>query len=321
MKAKLTWLAGCLCLAVALWIGTDVSGGGYSGQSPMALNWRVTKPYPRDRDLRMEKRAKNPREEFEAARRRGLTEEEVMGIVEEFEELGITQAIDQNLLEEEYAKKGDLVRRWYCDALVEGFSLTEVQELVLKKVLRQVGKEDASSFGEHLERFRDLKDTTETGVLGFEEHFPIVQFGVNPLNAGSFGLRDVSPYKLIELDDHQKAMLGCHDEKGQWIWANEQQSTLDYGTDARYLYLKNPLSSINSIISYAGIIFPLSMEQADKLEPFRHASVSCHTPQVSTGVFLKQAKFLTAPQLRTLLIFHPDSARQLMMDLGAATNQ
>ncbi len=302
-----------LALGLVFWWRAD--GGKKAGSAAVGSGPQVTKPYPRERDAR-ERRTKNPREEFEAARERGMTEAEVRGIVEEFVSLGITYENHQDISVEEYVEVGEKARDWYRGSLVEGFSLTPIQELVLIKMLREIGKKDTVQFKERLARFRDYTKKAETGDLGLEAYGFMLEFGGNAALAGSFGLWEAPPQKHIELDDQQRQMLGYHDEKGQWIWVNGGQSTLDYGTDLHYLSLHHPMPTANSIISSAGKIFPLSMGQADRLEPFRQASVSCHWPQVSTGDLLKQAKFLTAPQLRTLLIFHPNSAKQLMLDLG-----
>jgi hypothetical protein len=302
-----------VAVGLVVWMLPDGEREGAS--SAPGERMRSTKPYPREREERGV-RAKNPREEFEAARERGLTEEEVRGIVEEFVSLGITFENHQDISEQEYFEMGNKARDWYRDSLVEGFSLTPIQEADLTKILYEVGMKDMAHFQERRARFRDLSVKAENGELGLEAYGLLVEFGGKPTLAGNFGLWEASPQNMIDLDEQQREMIGCHDEYGTWIWVDGEQRTLDFGADTAYHNLQNPFSSINSIISVAGKVFPLSMEQADRLEIFRNESVSCHWPQVRTGAYLKQSKFLTAAQLRTLFVLRPDSSRQLMMDLG-----
>lgn len=109
---------------------------------------RVTKPYTRERDAR-DRRTKSPREEFEAARKRGLTEEEVRGVVEVFFlELGMNwSAMEGNSIDELRVQKRK-VNAYYLEALVLGFGLTDEQKRIAQKKLMEDYNELVAGFSQ-----------------------------------------------------------------------------------------------------------------------------------------------------------------------------
>ena len=324
MKTKLTWLAGCLCLAVALWIGTDVSGGGYSGQSPMALNWRVTKPYPRDRDPRMEKRAKDPREEFEAARKRGLTEEEVRWVVEDFVAMNLNpKSPDRTADLEDAREEWKRREQWYLDTLVSGFGLSEEQKKQAAARLRELGEREFSGYQEFLVNRESLIGQS-SGEGGVDRWTLMEIFGAD----GWFGDDASAPWNLCDLDEEQKKIIGYADGEGRWGWISGGKMTKDFGTDERYENLDDQQTSLNGFINPAGRFFPLSIDQVDRI---RSANV-IHVDQLNQGGriieidpeirlvsrlgILPYAKLLSEPQLRTYLLFRPDMAVHLSEELA-----
>lgn len=320
MKRKLTWLAGWLCAALALSLGFWLWANGDKKDGVVAETNgpQVTKPYPRERDER-ERRTKNPREEFEAARKRGMTEEEVRGIVEGFMSFGITFEYQQDMPDEDYMEMGKRARDWYRETLVEGFALTQVQELVLIKVLREYGKRDLASYMESLALLRAKKDKTK--IRGANHDFfsglgNLPNFQLDWL--GDFGLSEAETLLRNPdfLDERQREMIGYVDKSGQWSWVNGMERTLDYGTTDYYSDLSDPFANGNKVMDTAGEIFPLSMWQVERLGDFEDESVSPHTPILKTGNHLDRVKFLTRSQLRTLLLSRPEMAGVLMKELG-----
>ena len=324
VKTKLTWLAGCLCLAVALWIGTDVPGGGYSGQSPMALNWRVTKPYPRDRDPRMEKRAKDPREEFEAARKRGLTEEEVRWVVEDFVAMNLNpKSPDRTADLEDAREEWKRREQWYLDTLVSGFGLSEEQKKQAAGRLRELGEKEFSGYQEFLANRESLiEQASREGKIA---RWALLE------NLGTYGWflgESRSPWNLCDLDEEQKKITGYADGEGKWVWIPGGEMTNDFGTDERYENLDDQQTSQNGFINPAGWIYPLSMGQVDRI---RSANV-VHVDHVNQGDrvigikpeiklvsrlgILPYAKLLSEPQLRTYLLLRPEMAVHLSEELA-----
>ena len=324
MKTKLTWVAGCLCLAVALWNGSGVSGGGDSRKSPIALNGRVTKPYPRDRDPRMEKRAKNPREEFEAARKRGLTEEEVRWVVEDFVAMNLYpmnsgRAIDKEKTHEVWKRR----QQWYLDTLVSGFGLSDQQK---KQAAAKLGEMIESEFYHYQEYLANKKSFDMAASReGKVSRWLILEL----LGADSwFRDQEYAPWNLCDLDDAQRQMVGYAGEEGQWVWISDGNTTNDFGTNERYGDLDDPQASQNGFVTSAGRIFPLSMEQVDRIRSantihFNHFNEDGSIIKAEPGFdvvgrigILPYAKLLSEPQLRTYLLFQPDMATALSEELA-----
>lgn len=322
MKRKLTWLAGWLCAALALglvfWLHPDTEKKGEvaaEGNGP-----QVTKPYPRERDAR-EVRTKNPREEFEAARKRGLTEEEVRGIVEDFLEAGLSVASDVDLL-----TKRAIQQRWYLNTLVDGFGLTGKQKRIAKMRLREALLDDHAAYVLSGESGEVITTYSSPGS-------PFLTYVDDPLLAGSeaieippaarmldvslwLGLGKLAPWFLCDLDDGQRE-LSWFGSENAWLSGRPMGArTKDAGTDEHYEDLDDPFAENLLTFTAAGAIFPLSMVQVDRI---RSAS---KTYRVSNGLGVKrpglvdEVKCLTSPQLRTLLLFRPEMAETLMKELG-----
>lgn len=308
--------AVCLALGVGLVVFSYKDGQEY-GETTEVERAPVTKPYPREREER-ELRTKNPREEFEAARKRGLTEGEVRGIVSEYLKMGITFQNHQDRSEEAYVEMGDKARAWYQDALVEGFGLDQVQKPVLRRMLQQAGKDDLVEFKDRLMRFRELRRKMDEGVIGLEAYGYALEFGSPPEVVGGFGLlgEDIRPRILALLDEEQMEMVGFFDVEGKrWIWVDGGSRTLDFGTSDCYGDLSDPFSE-SGVMAVAGKVFPLSMRQVECLGDYEGEAVSPHTPKLFDGGYLEQVRFLTAPQLKTLLLLDPQIAGKLEKELG-----
>jgi hypothetical protein len=130
-----------------------------------------------------------------------------------------------------------------------------------------------------------------------------------------YNVEGTRPWDLCELNESQKEMLGFKNDEGEWTWVDGER-TLDFGTTENYADLENPFAVHGNIMATAGKVFPLSMWQVEHLGEFEDESVSPHTPISKTGGSLDRAKFLTKPQLKTLLLLRPETAKELTNELG-----
>lgn len=318
MKRKLTWLAGWFCAALALgfvfWLwpdGEKKGGVAAEGNSP-----RVTKPYPRERDAR-EQRTKNPREEFEAARKRGLTDEEVRKIVEDFLELGISWPDWGESIDELRVLK-QKVNAYHLETLVVGFGLTQEQKWIAQEKL----KEDYDQIVTEVSQA--MRDAYKLGSDDLDWKSIKLEAGnVYMMVFWNFACVDsesLQPWNLCELDEVQKEMVGLRMEGEHFIWPRPGSTTVDFGTKEKYDDLDDPFtpfSNLSSFITEAGKIFPLSMEQVDRIRGANTIPSKQHNI-VGPGRMgpLNYVKLLTAPQLMTLLLSKPEMAEELMKDLG-----
>jgi len=280
----------------------------------------VTKPFSRDssRPGHRNERTKNPREAFENARKRGMTEEEVRFIVEDYAKLGILSKPPEEISPEHFHKIGIKARSWYGEVLVEGFGLIHRQEVEVTERLRELGKKDLANFKEDLARFHDFVEKWEAGDAEARASVFSLEYQAAPTLRGDYGLvaEVYLPWNLCELNEGQKEMIGLKYENDQWIWPRPGSVTIDYGTEDQYLNLDDPFEEGSGINSCAGKVFPLSMAQVDGIRGAKIQYNQRHPGGDTNPPLLNQLKFLTAPQLMTLLLFNPELTEQIMKEMG-----
>jgi hypothetical protein len=312
VKRKLTWLAGWLCAALALglvfWLRSDGDKkGGVAGEGNAP---RVTKPYPRERDAR-ETRTKNPREEFEAARKRGMTEEEVRGIVEEFMRTGIGKIDLSNALEKELLDHRKAENSWYLKTLVQGFGLTPDQE---REAAQELHKSRVLAYSIFLGTMIQAAATIDIEAVPNDEIIDPDPFSDEVANWISvLGYR---PWDLCELDVGQKEIIGLKNDGEEWIWPRPGSETWDFGTEEKYVDLDDPFSEHKISVAHAGYVFPLSMDQVDHIHAANKPRDHTLTDEDGNLLLLNEIKVLTPLQLRTLLLVQPSFAKNLMKELG-----
>jgi len=308
-------LVGWVCLAVALGIllynllGRERSDGGKSvgGGIP------VTKPFLRDGSrLREGSEVKtNPREEFGAARKRGMTEQEVRWIVEDFRNLGIDSGeIAAGSAEAYY---GIRMRRhqWLLDALKSGFGLSKEQKSQTVESLEVLGARDLAGFTKYLTEIKSFE------VEG-KEYRVIDGSKVRSLTDSHNWLKgpDYAPWNLCDLKESQKDMVRFRNEEGRWIWIREGSRTLDFGMTEKYEASSDAFMTDPVIMNGGGYFFPLSMGQVEGMIGAKLHQASKAPEGKGKVERLALVRFLTTPQLKTLLLFEPEMAEQLMKELG-----
>lgn len=315
--------AVCLALGIGLVVFSYKDRQKY-GETTEGKPAPVTKSHSRERDGR-ELRTKNPREEFEAARKRGLTEEEVRGVVEEFVSIGLMDEHEPDATVEDLLARRQKEQRWYLDTLTDGFGFSNGQKNEAKRKLRESLAEDYARYmelgksGDEITIFKTDGDPflrTEDPFLSDQE--------IHEMNPAArmlgvslwLGLGKLSPWELCGLDEGQKEMVGQHDASGQWTRVDGRSRTLDAGSDERYEDLDDPFAEVSITLSAAGAIFPLSMGQVDRMRVAKETYRFSKLDGVMKPKLLDEVKVLTAPQLRTLLLFRPEMAEELMKELG-----
>lgn len=286
----------------------------------MALNGRVTKPYPRENDPRMEKRIKSPMQEFDAARKRGLAEEEVRWVVEDFLETVSYEDKPGQPLETVLRDVWKKRLAVYFHALEDGFNLSQDQIWTLKsKVPVLAGHYVARTLLlASVDEAWEIKMLGEVGSASEKNSSPTNLKQIEMILRHPMSLSDerIRPWNLIALSENQKQMIGYQDDAGEWIWVDGLQRTLDFRTMESYGDLSDPFADGAGVMGTAGVVFPLSMWQVERLGEYEDEAVSPHTPKTKSGGELDRVKFLTRPQLKTLLLFNPEMAGKLMNELG-----
>lgn len=316
-------LCAALALGLVFWLRPD--GKKKGGVAAEGNSSRVTKPYPRERDAR-ERRTKNPREEFEAARKRGLTEEEVRWVVEDFLELGIdSDDISADTLEGHYQLRMKR-QAWLLNAMVSGFGLSDEQRKQAAARLQELGEMDYKTLkGDFADSMTIEVEGKAIQIIGGWDLWIMRKLSdADQWLAGDKYL----PWNLCDFDEAQKAMVPLKMENGELVWPHPGSVTHDIGTEQRYENLDGPFTNQNAFITPSGSIISLSMDQVDRIwsanvihvdhvnQGGRAVGIEPRITLVGRLGILPYAKLLSGPQLRTYLLFRPDMAEHLLKELG-----
>ena len=139
-------------MALGLVFFHERDGNWRNGMESAGKTAPVTKPFPRDQERPggRELPTKNPREDFDAARNRGLTEQEVRWIIEDFMNLGIDNGTIALGSAKDYYKTRIRRHEWLLDALTSGFALSAEQEGQASASLKAHGERDLAEFVEYV---------------------------------------------------------------------------------------------------------------------------------------------------------------------------
>lgn len=313
-----TMLAAAICLLLGLFfIATGPVGGDKKADTKVvALSIGVTKPYPRGPEHLAG--TGNPRDEFEAARKRGMTADEVRWVVEDFVNFGIDSDQLAAGTGDGYYQLRTKRHQWLLDTLVAGFGLSDEQKQWAAVRLRELAERDYAEFREYLAGMKPIE------VEG--KMFQVVDGSkVRKLTDASAWMEgdDYLPWNLCELDELQKEIIGFEDQGGQ----GDVAGGFAFGKKWLYQAPNDPPIAQSGLILPSGKIFPLSDEQVDGIRGANRLTsvrgkhgeiVELGRELTFVGRFgpLRYVKFLSEPQLRTLLLLRPEVAEQLKKELG-----
>lgn len=247
-----------------------------------------------------------------------MMEEMVREVVEEFHGALAYEDEPHRPVEEILCELREKRLRLYLDALTEGFGLTEEQRLQAEAKLPALAAQQVARvlLLESIDRDWDTSLVAVDGKIS--EPTPLTrseQIEVilrEPMHLTEEGIR---PWELCDLTDRQKEMIGSLDDAGQWIWADGGEKTFDFGTTESYAKLSDPFVKGAGVLTTAGKIFPLSMWQVERLGDVEEAELTSHSPNAKYGIDPERVKCLTRPQLKTLMLFSPETPAKPMIDL------
>jgi hypothetical protein len=316
-KKKWTRLSGWLCLGCALcaafWLRPGVNGD--RDEAVTDERSRMTRSYGRDRDGRGIGK-KNPRMEFEAARKKGMTEEGVREVVDEYFKTLAYEDQPDRPVEEVLRELRERRLSLYLDALAEGFQLTEEQKLEAQAKLPALAAQhvDRVLLLNTVDRAWELsltaegaKNPTPSALTRSEQIELIAKCPLGRIDEG------LSPWELCELDERQKEMIGYKGDAGEWIWVNGGEMTLEHGIAEKYRDLNDPFTE--GVMGTGGVIFPLGMRQVERLKDYQEGNATADAPQLKSVNELERVKLLSRAQLKTLLLFNSEIPDNLMKEL------
>ncbi len=227
------------------------------------------------------------RKEFEAERKRGLSEREVRWIVEDLQAAGFTsEGVGAETTEEYFALRKSR-ERWYLDTLAMGLGLTGEQKFQAAETLRELGNAEYEEFRKYAGSLKIFE--VEGRPMAIVSGDKVGRF---TLVGRWMDSSEYHPQNLCKLGEEQLEVSRSSEDR-------EGYSTRDFGTDVRYTDLVDPFGDQYIEIADAGKIFPLSMAQVDGIRAARGKD------------FLAEVRYLTRSQLMTLLLFNPSVAKKI----------
>lgn len=290
-------LAGLLCLSVATWLVLSGSLGkgkkmAAFGNVDISRHPLVTKHSIRSSAAPLTEEA--VREKFSAARKRGITRQEVGWIVEDFAAAGLNRELPESLTVDGYMRLRLQRQKWYLDLLTSGFDLTKEQKFQMDTSLRIQAKNDLSNFTDFLEKASKFESKGKQFIV-FDGSKGRLLIDAEQWLENS----ERAPWNLVKLSKEQMEMTGPGVEAREKIWKGEILGAWDNGggnTEDSELIQNGKIPMIPIILASAGKIFPMDKGQLSGIQGVDGKSL------------LDQVKFLIPAQLKTFLLFHPEKA-------------
>ena len=317
MKYERTKLLGLACAVVALGVAFWMWPDGHTNGSETAAGKPdpVTKANPRERDRRSP-RTKNPREEFVAARERGLMDAEVKQIVDEYLQSGIGTIDRDDPTGQKLFDRRSRQQKWYIEILAEGLGLSNVQRAEAEAKLGLALKSDFIAYQEVLHSDENITIHNDEGAYPPDQFPPWMHPAERMFSPSSWiGSEELRPWAICNLDEAQKDILRYKGEDGLLAWLPWGMSTHDFAAEKPYEDLSTPIGGRTSITYPSGFLFPLSIQQVDHIRAACISGWDLETGKLSNTLVLDQVKFLTPAQLKSLLLFTPNLADHLIGEM------
>ena len=248
-------------------------------------------------------------EEYEANAERGMTENEVRWVVEDFVALGLGVDYPEEMTAEGYVALRKAREDWYLGALVSGLRLNKEQEVNAREAMGVLRERDYAKFLEFL-----------GGVKSFEHEGQEMKVfdgskAARLTNAGEWMKEEgYRPWNLCELSGEQEAVTwkvadGATGEaggEGQLKGFPGFGFYKGVGGEAKAIdgFSYDPFESVGwEFFGKAGLIFPLSAEQIKRVGETDFASE------------LELVMLLQPEQLKVLLLLSDRTARELTAQL------
>jgi hypothetical protein len=301
---------GGLCLLVAITLAWFSPPEMKAGVSSEESGQQVTNPYPRELDAR-EVPTKNTREEFEAARKRGLTEAEVREVVEEFHSYNIHSLKPEDLPPENLKMLWESENRWYLDTLMTGFGMSDLQKSEVARKLSEMRARDLRDYQEYLTK-KQIPDLQK--IQNAIDHFLVISDFLYEYKL--LKRQEYAPWNLCDLTQLQKEMIGYLPLEGGFDWLPGRLPSDVSLTEEELEIWDHWYGRGWNDVPDAGKLFPLSMGQMKRVVELHQAGIALHSGEVKTFPDLEQAKILTAYQLRIHLLLNPNSGVDLLEEIG-----
>ena len=285
-------LLGGLCLLGAFllaWISPKEGVAGLLGMgSRDGLATEGVRTKVRDREDAVGREVRSVAEEYMMKAERGMTEDEVRWVVEDFLALGLDVEYPEDTTAEGYLALRKAREDWYLGALVSGLRLTKEQERQAREAMGVLREKDYAEFVEYL-----------NGVKSFEDEgqeMKVFDGGkARKLMSASYWLfgPEYLPAALCELSEEQKAV---------------SRSGFNGDVDP---FLEDGVSLSDEHVAYDMYapffyhVFPLTDDQ--DLESNRATK--------ETEGWLPEAMCLHPNQLKIILLSAPESIEKLKKEL------
>lgn len=312
MNMKYAWIGG-LCLLSAMWLAWISPPEGVAGLVRKAAKEERTefsRTKVRERDDEERREAGSLAEEYLMKAKRGMTEDEVRWVLEDFVALGLDVEYPEDKSAEGYLALRKAREDWYLGALVSGLRLTKDQEMQARERMGLLRERDYTEFVEYLNGLESFQhEGKEMKVFDGGKARELMDTDRWLYDEGYL------PWKLCELSENQLAvtrfrsndaeafkdwLVGAAGKEGDPVQPKLPDELAHHGVNMYAL----GLTGFGAVDSF----FPLSTSQVEMLIGEKRVATDQY--------FLESAQVLQPEQLKMYLLFHPQVAEALSRESG-----
>lgn len=306
-------LLGGLCLLCAFllaWISPKEGVAGLLGMgSRDGLATEGVRTKVRERDDAEGREVRSVAEEYMMKAERGMTEDEVRWVVEDFLALGLDVEYPEDTTAEGYLALRKAREDWYLGALVSGLRLTTEQEREAKAAMGVLRERDYAEFVEYLYGVKSFEDEgQEMKVVDGAKAWKLMDAGNWVEGEGC------RPWELCELTDEQLAVTwevgenATSEPLNEDLWEGFSGFGFwkDVGGEPIPIegFTVDPFSTLNwELVASSGTVFPFSERQAKLFQ-----KIDSEDERLTA---LELATLLSPEQLKMLLLL----SRGVVMDI------
>ena len=308
-------LLGGLCLLSAIllaWNSPPEGGTGLLGMVEREGRTEVRKTKGRERGDGTSREVRSVAEEYLMKAKRGMTEDEVRWVVEDFVALGLDVEYPEDKTAEGYLALRKARENWYLAALVSGLRLTDEQEREARKRMGVLREKDYAEFVEYLDGLKSFEhEGKEMKVFDGGKARALMDADQWMNHEG------YSPWELCLLSKDQLAVTRFRHENPDdtekfkdWLVgaAEAEDDSVDSKLSEELAYDVGNMYALG-LMGWASVdsIFPLTRKQGDML--LGEGKVR------SPKDFSELAMVLQPEQLKMYVLFHPQVVEELAKEL------
>lgn len=308
-------LLGGLCLLGAIllaWISPPEGGMGLLGMVEREGRTEVRNTKGRESGDGASREVRSVAEEYLMKAERGMTEDEVRWVVEDFVALGLDVEYPEDKTAEGYLALRKARENWYLAALVSGLRLTDEQEREARKRMGVLREKDYAEFVEYLDGLKSFEhEGEEMKVFDGGKARALMDADIW-MNHESHSPGELCLLSKDQLEVTRFRNLNPDDAEGFKDWlvgaAEAEDDSVDSKLSEELEYDVRNMYALG-ILGWASVdsIFPLTRKQAEMLL----GEGKVQPPKD----FSKWVMVLQPEQLKMYVLCHPEVVEEIAKEL------